>query len=72
MRQYVVKQYVDTLDTNPTVSDVVPEWEALDIKAQWLYETVDYVVQHSPYTVSETEYGEIVEAESALIIIEEI
>ena len=71
MKLFVVKQYVDALDTNPTVSEPVQEWEALDIKADWAQETMDYIVQHSPYMLSEDEYNETFEHELSMIVIEE-
>lgn len=71
MKQFIVKQYVDTLDTNPTVSQPVPEWEALDIKADWAQATMDHIMQHSPYMLTESEYDELFEHELSLIVIEE-
>ena len=43
---------------------------------EWVHDEVqrrvDYVVQHSPYTISEEEYREIEESEYSLIKIEEV
>ena len=72
MKQYIVKQYVDTLDTNPTTSEPMPEWEALDVKADWANDTINHIVQHSPYSISEEEYEELYEHELSLIVIEEV
>lgn len=72
MKQYIVKQYVDTLDTKPTTSEPMPEWEALDVKADWASETMNHIVQHSTYSISEQEYEELYEHELSLIVIEEV
>lgn len=69
---YQVVQYVDWLDENPIRSEPLEtRWEADELAGEWLDKTVDFVVSHSQYTVSDDEYNEIVETEWQLIRIEE-
>ena len=72
MRKYVVKQFVDTLDTNPTVSAPVEYWEAEELALEWLEAAIDWTVQHWSYTLSEEELEEIRETETTLVRIEEV
>jgi len=72
MRKFVVKQFVDTLDTKPTVSEPVEYWEAEELAIEWLESAIDWTVQHWSYTLSEEELEEIRENETALIRIEEV
>ena len=69
---YKVTYAIDSLDTNPVIKTFDEEYEALE----WLHDEVqrrmDYVVQHSPYSISEKEYKEIEEYEYSLVRIEEI
>ena len=72
MRKFIVKQFVHVLDTNPTLSEPLSESDAVDLAGEWIDETVSWVVQHTPYSVSEAELDEIRELESTLIKIEEV
>jgi hypothetical protein len=72
MKKYIVKQSVDTLDTKPTVSDPMPQWEAEELASQWIEEAIDWTVQHWSYTLSDSELEEIRELESTLVKIEEV
>lgn len=72
MKKYVVKQSIDTLDTNPTVSEPLEHWEAEELASQWIEEAIDWTVQHWSYTLSEEELEEIRENETALVKIEEV
>ena len=69
---YKVTYAIDSLDTNPTIKTFEHEYEA----EEWLNDEVqrrmDYVVQHSPYTISEEEYREIEENEYTLVRIEKL
>ena len=62
----------DSLDPNPTIKTFKQEWEAID----WLNEEkgrrIDFIVSHSPYTISEEELETITETEGTLCIIERI
>ena len=60
------------LDEKPVIKTFDEHYEM----EEWLHDEVqrrmDYVVQHSPYTISEEEYREIKENEYSLVRIEEI
>lgn len=72
MRTYVVKQFTHVLDTNPTLSEPLSEAEAVDLAGEWIDRAVSWVVQHTPYSISENELEEIREIESTLVKIEEV
>tara|TARA_R110000851_G_scaffold18982_2_gene58988 strand:- start:253 stop:474 length:222 start_codon:yes stop_codon:yes gene_type:complete len=57
---------VDSLDPNPTVKTFDEEHEAIDWLGDETSRRVDYVVQHSPYSVSESELVGIQETEASL------
>jgi len=69
---YKVTYAIDSLDTNPVIKTFEHEYEA----EEWLHDEVqrrmDYVVQHSPYTISEKEYQEIEEYEYSLVRLEKV
>ena len=69
---YKVTYAIDSLDTKPVIKIFESEYEA----EEWLHDEVqrrmDYVVQHSPYTISEKEYQEIEENEYSLVRIEKL
>jgi hypothetical protein len=71
-KRYVVKQAVDTMDTNPKVSAPLEQWEAEELASEWIQEAVDWSVEHWCYTLSEEELEEIRENETALVTIEEV
>ena len=60
------------LDEKPVIKTFDEHYEM----EEWIFDEVqrrmDYVVQHSPYTISEKEYKEIEEYEYSLVKIEEI
>lgn len=70
--RYKVTYAIDSLDPNPVVEIFDAEWEALD----WLHDEVsrrvEYLVQHSPYAVSEEDYADIEETEYSLTRIEKL
>ena len=68
---YVVKQHVDYLDTQPTISAPLERWEAEELASEWLMETISHIVQHSPYSIDDEEYESLWEHEATLIKIEE-
>ena len=57
---------VDSLDPNPTVKTFDEEYEAIDWLGDEISRRVDYVMQHSPYSVSESELVGIQETEASL------
>ena len=69
---YKVTYAIDSLDSNPTIKTFEHECEA----EEWLYnevqERIDYIVQHSPFTISEKEHQEIEENEYTLVRIEKL
>ena len=69
---YKVTYATDYLDPKPVIKFFDEHYEM----EEWIFDEVqrrmDYVVQHSPYTISEEEYREIEEYEYSLVRIEEI
>ena len=55
---YKVTYAIDSLDTNPVIKTFDEHYEM----EEWIFDEVqrrmDYVVQHSPYTITEKEYRE--------------
>lgn len=64
---YVVTQYADSLDTNPERF----EFDTWDEAEDWYHEEIErrvqWVVDHSPYPISETEREHIEENERQLV-----
>ena len=60
------------LDEKPVIKTFKHNYEA----EEWVFDEVqrrmDYIVQHSSYTITEEEYREIEESEYSLIKIEEV
>lgn len=69
---YKVTYAIDSLDPNPTVKLFEDEWEALDWLSDAINDRVDYIVQHSPYSISDKEYESILEIEQSLTRIERV
>ena len=69
---YKVTYAIDSLDTKPVIKTFETEYEA----EEWLHnevsERIDYIVQHSQYTISEEEYYEIEQNEYSLVRIEKL
>jgi len=70
-RFYVVTQAVDSLDPNPERKVFLDEYEAQEYVSESLSHRMDYIVQHSPYSISEQEYEELQEQELELMNIEQ-
>ena len=70
--KYKVTYAYDSLDTNPTIKTFDCHYEMEEWITQAVMETVDYVVQHSQYSISESELEDIMETEYSLIRIENI
>ncbi len=69
---YKVTYAIDSLDTNPVIKTFETEYDA----EQWISESVQqrmsFLIEHSPYTISEKEYEEIEENEYSLVRIEKL
>jgi len=70
-RFYIVTQAVDSLDPSPERKVFLDEYDAQDYVSESLSQRMDYIVQHSPYSVSEQEYEELQEQELELMNIEQ-
>jgi len=53
---YIVTQAVDSLDPSPERKVFLDEYEAQEYISESLMHRMDYIVQHSPYSISESEY----------------
>ena len=69
---YKVTYAIDSLDPNPTIKTFDEEYEALEWLENEVQERMDYIVQHSPFSISEKEYQEIEENEYTLVRIEKL
>ena len=69
---YKVTYAIDSLDTKPTIKFFTNEFEAEEWLHNEVQERVSYIVQHSPFTISEKEYKEIEENEYTLVRIEKL
>jgi len=67
---YVVTYAIDTLDPKPMRVAFLNEWEAQDWIEESVSERIQHIVDHSPYTISETELEIIRETEMSLVHIE--
>jgi len=68
---YIVTQSVDSLDPSPERKAFLCEYDAQDYVSESLQHRMDYIVQHSPYAIDESEYQASEEQESELIRLEE-
>jgi hypothetical protein len=66
-RFYIVTQSVDSLDPSPERKVFLDEYEAQEYVSESLQYRMDYIVQHSPYAIDESEYESLEEQESELI-----
>ena len=69
---YKVTYAIDSLDTKPVIKTFETEYEAEEWLHNEVQERIDYIVQHSPFTISEKEYKEIEENEYTLVRIEKL
>ena len=71
-KHYQVTYACDYMDTNPTVK----VFDLFEDMSDWIEETVsqrmDWIVQHSPWTISNDEWYELQENEYSLIKVKEI
>jgi len=63
---------IDSLDPSPVVMDFDSEWEALEWVGEEIERRVSFIVEHSPYSVDESELDAIREVETALCRIERV
>jgi len=70
-RIYKVTYAIDSLDTNPTIKEFDEYNEMHDWISDEVSHRVQWSVDHSPYSISETELAAIEEQEYSLINIEE-
>lgn len=68
--KWVVTYAIDSLDPSPLVMSFDTWDEAHDWLAHEIDERVRYIVEHSPYSVTEEEYDAIVESETVLAKVE--
>ena len=66
-RFYKVAVYVDSLDTNPTITTYGTEWEAEDARYDAIEHMTQWEVDHSPYPITEDERDQIAERNSLLV-----
>tara|TARA_R100001443_G_scaffold44519_2_gene57494 strand:+ start:172 stop:456 length:285 start_codon:yes stop_codon:yes gene_type:complete len=69
---YKVTYAIDSLDTKPVIKTFESEYEAEEWLHNEVQERMDYIVQHSQYTISEKEYQEIEEYEYSLVRLEKV
>jgi len=69
---YKVTYAIDSLDTKPVIKIFDEHYEAEEWLHNEIQERVSYIVQHSPFTISEKEYKEIEEIEYSLVRIEKL
>ena len=69
---YKVTYAIDSLDTKPVIKTFDEEYEAEEWLHNEVQERMDYIVQHSQYTISEKEYQEIEEYEYSLVRLEKV
>lgn len=68
---YIVTEAVDSCDPSPEVTVFLDEYEAQEYVSEAIQNRLDYIVQHSPVSISESEYEVLQEQESALLRIDE-
>ena len=69
---YKVTYAIDSLDTKPVIKTFEHEYEAEEWLHNEVQERMDYIVQHSPFTISKKEYKKIEENEYSLVRIEKL
>tara|TARA_R100000654_G_scaffold61484_1_gene88364 strand:- start:163 stop:378 length:216 start_codon:yes stop_codon:yes gene_type:complete len=69
---YKVTYAIDSLDTKPVIKTFDEEYEAEEWLHNEVQERVSFIVEHSPFSISEKEYQEIEENEYTLVRIEKL
>ena len=71
-KRYQVTYACDYMDTNP----IIKTFDLFDEMSDWIEEEVsnrmDWIVQHSPWTISNDEWYELQENEYSLIKVKEV
>ena len=68
--KYKVTYALDSLDTQPVVKLFDNEFDAIEWMNDEIQRRIEYVVEHSQFSISEKEYKEIEENEHTLVRIE--
>lgn len=63
---------IDSLDPDPVVMEFEEEYEAIDWLNDETKRRVDYIVEHSPYSVSEKDLTGLFEQEFSLARIDRV
>ena len=71
-KNYKVTYAIDSLDTKPVIKIFENEHDAEEFLHESVQQRMDFIVQHSQYTISEKEYKEIEENEYSLVRIEKL
>ena len=71
-KNYKVTYAIDSLDTKPVIKIFENEHDAEEFLHESVQQRMDFIVQHSQYTISEKEYKEIEEIEYSLVRIEKL
>ena len=69
---YKVTYAIDALDTKPVIKFFQNEFDAEEWLHNEVQERMNFIVQHSQYTISEKEYQELEEIEYSLVRIKKI
>ena len=70
--KYKVTYFLDSLDTQPVVKLFNNEFDAIEWMNDEIQRRIEYVVEHSQFSISEKEYQEIEENEHTLVRIEKL
>tara|TARA_R100000655_G_scaffold17384_1_gene37157 strand:- start:691 stop:957 length:267 start_codon:yes stop_codon:yes gene_type:complete len=71
-RQYQVTAAVAALDSNPTIKIFDEFYEMQDWIEEEMQQRMEWIVQHSPYSISEEEYKAIEQEEYTLFQVKEL
>ena len=69
---YRVTIAADSLDPNPEVTTFEDFYEASDYIHDSVNQSIQWIVSHSPYIITDEEYEQLLENEMALIRLEKI
>ena len=72
VRYWLVTESVDSMDPSPDQYLFTTEQDALDHVSEGIQTRVDYLVQHSPYSISEDDLEALREQEAQLFTVEEV
>ena len=72
VRYWLVTELVDSMDPSPDQYLFTTEQDALDHVSEGIQTRVDYLVQHSPHSISEDDLEALREQEAQLFTVEEV